>query len=160
MPASYYQRFKTPAQRFWEKVSFPVIQENCWEWTAGKNPDGYAVFRGLGERRAGRAAWKLVNGDIPSGKLVCHRCDNPGCVNPNHLFLGSPLDNMLDKTRKKRNNPPVGERAGRAKLTTSQVLEIRARHAKGDVQRHIAKDFGVGFKAINKIVFRQRWKHV
>lgn len=153
----YQQRFKSIQEKFWEKVT---KSDGCWIWNAGKDHDDYGLFRLGKEQRAHRVSWILAFGPIPKGKWVLHECDNPPCVRPSHLFLGNAALNNADKILKGRANAPVGERASFAKLTTQQVLEIRARHAAGETQRVIAKDFNVGFKAINKIVLRQRWAHV
>lgn len=86
--------------RFWDKV---YIDNSCWEWIASKNPDGYGNFY-YNKRidRAHRVSYILEHGPIPKGMLVCHNCDNPGCVNPSHLFLGSQKDNMSDCSKKRR----------------------------------------------------------
>jgi hypothetical protein len=97
---------KTPtfSQRFWAKVK---KTETCWTWTAYRDPQGYGTFS-VGPRathaphRAHRVAWELTNGQIPDGSLVLHRCDNPSCVNPKHLFLGTHQDNQRDKVAKGR----------------------------------------------------------
>lgn len=136
----------------------------CWTWIGWRDKNGYGItslrIHGKQERRAHRIVWFLNFGTIPTGFCVCHKCDNPSCVNPEHLFLGTNQDNMTDKAKKQRCNPPAGERSGLAKLSEEDVLKIRALHEAGVVQRRIAEQFGVGFKAINKIVLRQRWAHV
>ncbi|WP_223643966.1 HNH endonuclease [Corallococcus sp. EGB] len=87
------------AERFWEKVR---KGEGCWEWTLA-HLRGYGVFTANGKHlRAHRVAWELTNGPIPEGVLVCHHCDNPGCVRPDHLFLGSNADNNADRDSKGR----------------------------------------------------------
>lgn len=90
--------------RFWCKVKLAGADE-CWEWIAGKDKDGYGWFK---RDRAHRAAWIFFNGRIPEGFLVLHTCDNPPCVNPAHLFLGTQQDNMTDCLKKGRR--PSGER--------------------------------------------------
>ena len=92
----------TVEERFWAKV---VKSDGCWEWTAKHDKNGYGRFSPNGQYSqvpAHRFSWELHNGPVPEGMLVCHRCDNPECTNPNHLFLGTPQDNMDDKVRKGR----------------------------------------------------------
>jgi HNH endonuclease len=90
--------------------------------------------------------------------FVCHRCDNPPCCNPSHLFLGSPKDNLDDMYRKGRQRNLVGEQRAFAKLTQTQVLEIRARYASGEKQRDLASEFNVRQPRISKIVTRKAWR--
>lgn len=107
--------FKEP-KRFWSRVAVGEADE-CWEWRVAKNSDKYGNFW-IHDRswRAHRVAWILTYGPIPNGLLVCHKCDNPGCCNPYHLFLGTSKDNQIDSARK-------GRQA--AKLTEEDVLKIR-----------------------------------
>lgn len=112
--------------------------------------------------RAHRAAWTLTNGPIPDGMIVCHHCDNPPCVRPDHLFLGFDLDNAADRVAKNRSSRMVthwGETSPKAKLTAAQVEEIRARYAAGRVtQRELGEEFGVGQTQVGRIVRGVRWK--
>lgn len=87
--------------RFEAKVS-PVPHAGCWLWTGAETGTGYGAFWAHGERRAHRVSYRLYKGPIPNGMVVCHRCDTPLCVNPEHLFLGTQRDNMLDASRKGR----------------------------------------------------------
>lgn len=111
--------------------------------------------------KAHRVAWDLTYGPIPDGMLVLHRCDNPSCVRPDHLFLGTQTDNMLDRKAKGRGNHRRGSRHGRAKLTEAQVLEIRSRYAAGDVtQTQLGDEYGVCHVVIGNIVRRRLWRHI
>lgn len=106
MPTGVYQRRpKTLSERFWARV---VKGDGCWVWTGARNAQGYgrmtAGSRGAGYLRAHRVSWELANGPVPKGLWVLHRCDNPPCVNPAHLWLGTRLDNMRDCSAKGRIN--------------------------------------------------------
>lgn len=90
----------TVEQRFWPKVE---KTDSCWIWKAARRPDNYGQFKFRGQMmNANRVSWILHNGEIPDGLLVCHRCDNPPCINPDHLFLGSHQDNRTDAVKKGR----------------------------------------------------------
>ena len=95
----YFMRVDRALQRFSSRVHF---NGDCWEWTGFKDQDGYGKFESASEQRAPRVAWILFNGIIPAGAWVLHSCDNPPCVNPDHLFLGSPRDNTQDASHKGR----------------------------------------------------------
>ena len=96
----------TVEERFWDKVAIAADDDGCWEWQAYKNPAGYGKIgvggRGKGIALAHRVSWELKFGQIPDGLCVCHVCDNPGCVRPGHLFLGTHKDNMTDMAKKGR----------------------------------------------------------
>lgn len=127
----------------------------CWEWTASTDRRGYGQFW-LGKPVfAHRVAWVRRYGPIPADLHVCHRCDNPTCVNPNHLFLGTQADNMADKTEKKRHS--YGETHGCAKLTEDRVRAIRADDR---LLREIAADYGVSQVTVSHIKTRRIWRHV
>lgn len=133
---------------------------DCWQWTDSLTAKGYGRFSYNGKaERAHRVSWLLHRGPIPHGMLVCHRCDNPGCVNPEHLFLGTPAANMADMDAKGRrvNAPPIGEKARHAKLTSQQVIAIRA--AVGS-NREIAERYGITAANVGYIRRRQSWAHV
>lgn len=143
-----------------------ICANGCWEWVGWRDRGGYGKMtimngRSWSSQVVSRVVWKLFHGDIPDGMLVCHRCDNPACFRPSHLFLGTSLDNNHDMWSKGRANPPLGERAGNSKITEEQVRLIRSRHSVGGVtQRQLAQEFGIGYKAVCKIIHNQRWKHV
>lgn len=144
--------------RFIEKIDFPV---GCWNWEGAINSRGYGSLSIDGEfEQAHRASYRLFVGAIPSGMCVLHACDNPKCVNPRHLFLGTNQDNVNDKIAKGRLRVALGERQWKAKLTEENVLEIRERTKIGEKASYLAKVFGVHHSTINAIVAGVTWKHV
>lgn len=150
-------------QRFMDKVA-PVPEAGCWIWTACVHVTGYGRF-GMSSREveyAHRAAWRLFRGEIPSGLYVCHKCDQPLCVNPDHLFLGTATDNMRDASRKGRivspqRNWASDESHQPAKLTNSQVREIRA---SSDGLSTLARRFGVTPRTIWSARTRRTYRDV
>lgn len=146
-------------------TKFRVNSETgCWDWTASLLHDGYGAF-GLGGRnggmgRAHRVSYELHCGPIPEGVLVCHRCDNRTCVNPEHLFLGTPADNLSDMTTKGR-RARVGHTGASnpsAKLTEEDATAIRA--AVDVAWRDLAKRYGVGKTTIFDIRSGRIWSHL
>ena len=129
---------------FWSKVDVQSPGA-CWHWRASKNAKGYGRFQ---KEKAHRVAYRLWNGADAGGSMVCHKCDNPSCCNPAHLFLGDAAVNNADRSSKGRTRAPSGENHGRAKLTTAQVAEIRSSTEKGIV---LAKRFGVADSTISEI---------
>lgn len=154
----------------WEK--YVDRAGDCWLWTGSRNGKGYGGLRtGRHIEKAHRLAWEFYVGPIPSGLFVCHHCDNPPCVNPTHLFTGTPAENQADKVRKGRSFHPTGdlrrtvprgEGMGRgAKITESDVRAIRDRYAAGGVtQAAIALDYGLCAQQVGHIVLRKSWAHV
>jgi len=145
-------------ERFWAKVDQSAGDDGCWNWTGAKAA-GYGRFgKKSNVRYAHRFSYELHYGDIPDKMLVCHRCDNPTCVNPKHLFLGTPLDNMRDKVQKGRAKGGKGIRNARNKLTEAQVLTIRDRWAAGEQnKRRLAREFGVCPQQITNIITGKHW---
>ena len=139
-----------------------VEPEGCWVWTGSLDRHGYGRIRSEGPQlQAHRASWELHKGPVPKGEgyhgiCVLHRCDNPPCVNPIHLFLGSHTINMVDKVEKGRS--PRGETHGKTKLTDLQVVEIRAL-AGTMLQREIGARFGVSQTHVGRLISQQRRPH-
>lgn len=143
-------------ERFWAKVDKREPDE-CWEWQGARQISGYGYLHAgaqAGKRweLAHRLAWFLHAGEEPIDDLVvCHRCDNPPCCNPAHLFLGTRADNNRDRVSKGRSH---------SKLTEVDVREVRHLHAEGVSAVDIAADFGISFQTVHAIVSRNSWAHI
>lgn len=154
------------ATRFWSKVDKTIGQGpagTCWIWQAGKYPFGYGQFWDTRIRKgncAHRVAWELTQGSIPEQAHLCHKCDNPSCVNPEHLFPGTPKDNAQDRSAKGRNNIPCGQASRLAKLSEVQVQEIVLLIQQGISHTVIARQYGVSRQAITLIAKGKNWKHI
>ena len=152
-------------KRFWTKVDKKGIND-CWNWLRGKH-HGYGNFhiRVNGFDKvvvSSRYMWEITFGKIPNNLLVCHKCDNPACVNPKHLFLGTYKDNTDDRDRKNRFVKLQGEDVGTSKLTNEDILEIRksyAPHAYGCVKK-LANKYKVSVTHIHRIIKRKVWSHI
>jgi len=138
----------------------------CMNWTGVRNRAGYGMIQ-IGGRLESRLvlahrlsahAWKGF--DLDSGFCVLHRCDNPSCINPDHLFIGTQADNMADREAKGRGADHAGTNNGKCRLTEPQVLEIRKSHGTGITQTSLAYRYGVSVPAINHIITRRNWAHV
>jgi hypothetical protein len=145
---------RSVAEAFWLYVSPGTVSE-CWLWQGTTSPYGQVSVRGT-KYLAHRIAYEMFVGKIPDGYHVCHTCDNPRCVNPAHLFIGTIADNTADKTRKGR--AAKGSGHGNAKLTESQIVEIRRLHPQVS-SRKLAKMFGVCKTTILDIVNNRKWLH-
>ncbi|KKM00856.1 hypothetical protein LCGC14_1800190, partial [marine sediment metagenome] len=123
-------------KRFWAKV---IKNKNgCWEWKNATDTSGYGLFWKNGKHhKAHRISWELHNGKIPKGLLVLHTCDNPLCVNPNHLWLGTNQDNQNDMYAKNRGKKATGEKHGCAKLTWEVVRIIRKLYKRPEITQTI-----------------------
>lgn len=149
---------KPLSDRFWEKVNVGSPEE-CWDWLACKQSDGYGQIKNRGKVvLAHRMSYELNCGAIPEGFVVCHSCDNHSCVNPNHLFIGTDFDNMEDMVSKGRQ--ARGEGHGRSKLTEQDVLEIRWYCERGVAQRAVAQLYDVQPAVISKIHRRALWAYL
>lgn len=138
-------------ESFWRWVS---RGDGCWEWKGAKDKDGYGILTFRGKTyRANRVSLQLDGRPAGKGTYACHHCDNPACVNPRHLYPGTPSQNVADARRRKR--LAVGER--RSKLTNDQVLAIR-----GDPRSctQVCKDYGVSHSLISMIRSYRIWKHL
>ena len=150
---------KTHKNRFWSKVN---KTSNCWEWTGSKDGKGYGQFSANCKRYSThRFSFELKYGKIPNGLCVLHHCDNPSCVRPDHLFLGTVADNNRDSIIKGRNFCPIGEDNGRSKLTKRDVSLIRELYSRRDTTHiQLAQQFNVCSATICYIVNNQTWKHI
>lgn len=152
---------RTQEERFWEKVDVRGPDE-CWPWTAAVNEHGYGVMHETGKRggpalKAHRYSAELAGMDIV-GRAVLHSCDNPPCVNPAHLRPGTQAENSRDMAERGRSTR--GERSSNAKLTETDVREIRSRREAGVMLHVIAEEFGTTKANVDHIVKRRSWKHV
>jgi hypothetical protein len=149
--------------RFWAKVdrsgAFSDVDDSCWLWTAGC-VNGYGHFwLNVRMEKAHRISYFLAYGPIPEGLLVRHTCDNPPCVRPKHLLVGTHTDNIKDREDRGRGNQSKGSAHGKAKLTEADIPVIRERY-KTETLQAIADDYGVFCTVISKAVRRKTWRHV
>ena len=146
-------------ERFNEK--YRKDESGCWIWMASCAGKGYGQIKLPGERRqiyAHRLSYLIHKGPLPEGKHICHTCDNPRCVNPDHLFVGTSQDNHDDMKNKGRHT--YGEKSATAKSTTKDVLQMKAMIAAGVPQTKIAALFGLHQTTVSKINRAERWKHL
>jgi hypothetical protein len=153
-------------ERFWDKVQ---KTRGCWNWIGCRTRYGHGQLHGDGGDKAPtvyahRLSWEMHNGLIPDGLEVCHHCDNPACVNPKHLFLGTHAANMFDCKNKGRHHPPItkrGEQHSMAILTEHQVMEIRSLCERGRLTHaQIGARYGVSKPTVTAINTRRTWPHL
>lgn len=156
-------------ESFWSKVDRSGGPDACWLWTAAQQGGGYGTFW---SRNTHRLSWELAHGPVPEGLYVCHRCDVRTCVNPTHLFLGTPADNIRDAACKRRmahgdlhgmrlhpERVPRADKNGMARLTWNDVRTIRQRYADGGVsQSTLAVDFDIDQTSISRIILNKTWR--
>jgi hypothetical protein len=149
------------AARFWGSIEVKGPTE-CWPSKGPYSDFGYGRFAMTHDFTvySHRMAWQVINGDIPETLDVLHKCDNPPCCNPNHLFTGTDKDNVHDCMQKGRRNPPVGSRNGFAKLNPDCIREIRRLKSSGKTTKEIAAMFKVGRSNIDLILRGKTWSHV
>lgn len=153
--------------RVWGKVK-KASDAECWEWTGARTRAGYGTISYQNRPQyAHRLVYELTHGTIPDGMLICHTCDNPICVNPAHLWVGTKGDNNRDMIAKGRNwlqqspqRQARGEQQGSAKLTEAKVREIRRLHSLGHSSKALAVQFGISQSTAHTIISRKGWKHV
>lgn len=147
--------------RFWNKVE---KTNTCWLWKGAKDKQGYGQFKiNKKQIKAHRVAWTLLHGEIPDKFIIMHSCDNPPCCNPDHLKLGTPKDNAMDRSLKGRSYgggpklPAKGEKNGSAKLTEIQVKHLRQLFKNGVSKRALSEIFNVSRTNIKNIVNNTTW---
>lgn len=151
------------SERFWCKVDRGRA-DDCWEWTANRNEHGYGTImssRGAGRHRslrAHRVAWELTHGTISDDQCVLHKCDNPGCVNPNHLFLGTMAQNTKDMVSKRRHSH--GSRPSHAKLNEAAVADLIRLRDSGLTYQEVADRMGVSLVQAWRVYRGERWAHL
>lgn len=153
---------QAPARQRFEERYIPEPMSGCWLWTgtvrAVSRNRSYGCISVRGNYlRAHRYSYEIFKGYIPSGMMVCHRCDNPLCVNPDHLFLGTNRDNVDDMLRKGRQSRVIGERNGKAKITEVQASNVRWMLAKKIAHASIAEATGVPLGTVRSISIGKCW---
>ena len=144
-------------ERFFSKIK---KSNSCWLWQGGRWSQGYGRFKSRGiDLKAHRISYSIYKGEIQNGLLVCHYCDNPPCVNPDHLFLGTNKQNTQDMLRKGRHSF-TGSMNPKAKLKDQDIIEIRRMILEGIFQKEIGRKFNVSQATISDIKLRSIWKHV
>ena len=138
-------------------LSKVIIVGTCWEWIGAKNSEGYGYIWTGKQTRVHRMSYELFNGDVEQNLVVCHKCDNPSCLNPGHLFLGTKADNNLDRASKSRNRNQNGELNSSSKLTSIEVIEIYNSNLS---YKEIANIYNISRQTVGLIKNKKRWKTV
>lgn len=148
-----------------ERIGWTVKQNECWEWNGAKGEAGHGQIRiDKKSRQAHRIMFEIHYGPVPEGDNVLHRCDNPPCVNPGHLFSGTQKQNMDDMWAKGRQqeyvDQPLGSKHPNAKLLENDVLELRRLRESGSTYKSLAERFGISKSTVADIVSRKNWRHI
>ncbi len=148
--------------RFWRYVVKNDDINDCWEWIGTKNPAGYGMIKQYGKINimAHRLSYILFKGEFKKELHACHTCDNPSCVNPNHLFIGTDKDNIQDMVNKGRGKSNRGINNPAAKLKDSDIPIIRERLKSGELQWKIAKDYSITQSTVSSIKYNRSWKDI
>lgn len=154
MPKGQYDH-KSLHDRFMQYV------DDNWQWTGCKTKSGYGRI-GIDYKtvRAHRVSYELFKGPIPDGMYVLHSCDDPGCVNPDHLHLGTAYENRQEMLSRNRSNFAYGEKHGRAKLSEDQVKEIKKKAKAGQSKPSIAAEYAICKEMVYNIIRGTNWKHL
>jgi hypothetical protein len=151
-------KLQVKQETFWRFIKKVNITSDCWLWLGSLNQDGYGNFRCNNFTfKAHRFSYSIFSGPIPNGLVVCHSCDNPSCVNPYHLFLGTQADNNRDRANKKRNADQHGSKSVRSVLTEPQVQQIRLSRLKPEI---LAELYNVSPSAIYHVLAGRTWTHI
>lgn len=149
-----------PVLERFNKMVMPEPNTGCHLWIGALFTNGYGVFRiSKMNKKAHRMSYELNVGSIPNGLIVCHKCDVPSCVNPDHLFLGTHKDNVQDMINKGRKSSVKGESHGSCRLNESEVLNIR-KLSDIWIYENIANLFGISKQHVSDIVNRKKWRHI
>jgi hypothetical protein len=143
-------------------LRYVVAGNGCWNWIATKDRDGYGLLthhRGK-QIRAHRASYEFHVAKIPTGLFVCHSCDNPSCVNPEHLFVGTSKENTRDMIDKNRRPVLCGEKHPNAKLTNDQVAQIKQLRSENRLLKDIANQFNISFQTVSSITKGTTWNNI
>ena len=146
-----------PFEQLVENRVLPRIDTSgeCWVWTGAKaSGRGQVAFKGK-VLAVTRVVWEYHNGPIPPGMFICHKCDNPPCCRLDHLFVGSPADNMRDMMEKGRANPRSGPQHHNYRLSDAQVVDLRERSSRGESTAALAAEFGIHISYVRQLVKRQ-----
>lgn len=146
----------SPEERF--KLSYKIRDDGCWLWAIHCDSKGYGVM-GINNKKimAHRFSYELYVGKIPEKMVVCHKCDNPSCVNPDHLWVGTQRDNIIDMVKKGRSKHPIGEKNHLTKLSRDEVINIKCSLLNNVSGNKLAKKYGVTRTSIYKIKNGVSW---